>query len=180
MTTDILGNQYCDQLLAIEELARALPSGMLIYVKENPKQTAYMREPSFFTRLRAIPSVRYLPIDVSSFELIKHSRTVATITGTVGWEALQMGRSVLCFGDAWYKGLPGVIAWGDDGAECIKAALDHSHDAALLSQQVARLSENLWPGVIDDDYEVLVKPFDAAQNLKTVIHSITTVLAMAK
>ena len=61
MSTDIFGGRYADQILAIEELARKLPEGMAIYVKENPKQSTYMRDPSFYKRLLAIPPCDICP-----------------------------------------------------------------------------------------------------------------------
>ncbi len=113
-STDILGGAYADQLLAIEELARSLPEGMLIYVKENPKQTSYMRDPSFYKRLLAIPQVRFISFEVSTFELARHAAAVAAIGGgTAGWEALQMGKPVICFGYSWYRKLPGCFVWED-------------------------------------------------------------------
>lgn len=48
MTTSALGNEYCDQALAIERLRKVLPDDWKIYVKENPKQSQYMRDDMFF------------------------------------------------------------------------------------------------------------------------------------
>ena len=57
MTTSALGGPFKDQALAIETLARLLPPGVRILVKENPKQGAYQRGPMFFHRLARIPGV---------------------------------------------------------------------------------------------------------------------------
>ena len=73
MTTDTLGHEYCDQLLAVEELLKKIPEDIYIYLKENPKQTGRMREPSFIRRLKRMPRVRYLPIETDSLGLISAS-----------------------------------------------------------------------------------------------------------
>ena len=86
-----------------------------------------MRDPSFFKRLFAIPAVRYLPIEVPTLELIAKSRAVATVTGTAGWEALQMGKPVLCFGFAWYRAFPGVYQW-DGSTQPMERALNFTFD----------------------------------------------------
>lgn len=109
MTTSTLGGYYSDQLLAIEQLSRLLPENSWIYVKENPKQTGVMRGPQFFERLDRIPNLIFLPSHANTFDLIDNSEFVATVTGTVGWEAICKGKKVLVFGIPWYRNLPGVI-----------------------------------------------------------------------
>ena len=38
----------------------------------------------------------------------------ATITGTVGWEAITGGKPVIIFGRAWYKTLTGVYTFSPE------------------------------------------------------------------
>ncbi len=63
MTTDILGGDYADQVLALEQLRILIPDDIAIYVKENPKQTGRLRGEAFFDRLSKIPGRRnpYFP-----------------------------------------------------------------------------------------------------------------------
>jgi hypothetical protein len=176
LTTDVYGGEYGDQLLAIEELARALPPGMLIYVKENPKQSLYMRDPSFFERLMAIPQVRYLPIDVPTFELTKNAVAVATISGTAGWEAMQMGKPVICFGYGWYRGLPGAYTWNEIKDNLSETLSTFRFDKDALRRAFQQRCRILWPGVIDPDYAVLVKDYDAAAHLAMAVKSMLAYL----
>lgn len=129
MTTDTLGGVYYDQLFAIEKLRNILPNDWKIYVKENPKQEAYMRGPHFFNRLRDIENVRLLSKDVSTYKIMESCEFVATITGTAGWEAITGGKKALIFGETWYQKLPGVAKYYD--GITIKAILDgeinHKH-----------------------------------------------------
>ena len=114
MTTSTLGGRFSDQLLAIEKLVDIIPENCFIYVKENPKQTGQMRSPNFMKRLLSTKNVRFLPSYIDTNTLIDNSVFVATITGTVGWEAIRKGKNVLVFGLAWYRSLTGAIQYYED------------------------------------------------------------------
>ena len=111
MTTSALGDQYSDQLLAVERTAEMIPDDWQIYVKEIPMQTGQMRSPMFFHRLRRIKNVHFLSSHADTHELTDHAAFVATVTGTVGWEAICKGKKALVFGRPWYVSLPGVIPY---------------------------------------------------------------------
>jgi len=166
MTTDTLGHEYCDQLLAIEELVRKLPEDVHIYVKENPKQSGQMREDSFYKRMRTFPRVKYLKRDVNSFHLIEKSMGIATITGTAGWEALQMKKPVITFGSAWYRAIPGVFEWNSEfNFEMIEK---FSFDRRKFNDGVRWLGQYLRQGVVDEAYVPLVEDFNAFENAKAI------------
>lgn len=152
MTTSILGGVFRDQVMAIEVLAAMLPEGWLIYVKENPKQDGRYRGPLFFHRLRRIPQVRMMPSHANTNALTRASGYVATVSGTVAWEALLMGKPALVFGETWMQSLPGITRYRPDlrHDEVALSAVDHSalelgvgallaasHDG-VLSRHVAR------------------------------------------
>lgn len=172
MTTDTFGERYADQLLAIEELRRRLPDDYWIYLKENPKQNEYMREPSFFNRMRDIPKTRYLPMTVPTLTLIRGSQMVATINGTAGWEALQIGKPVITFGVAWYEPLPGAFDWRAGPQQAMDGALAYQHDPAALEQAVERFRHGFWRGVVDKDYAELVPGYDETENDRAVAESL--------
>lgn len=174
MTTDTLGFAYADQLLAIEELAAALPAGTLIYAKENPIQTKFMREPSFYRRLRAIPNLRYVGEHVPTFDLIRNSLFVATISGTAGYEAALMGKGAIHFGVAWYATLPGVFRW--QGAETVAKALAVRPDRTSLETAFDALTRKLYPGVVDPHYGVLIKDFKRDVEGRRAVESILSVI----
>ena len=166
LTTSCLGGVYCDQLLALERFVQKLPSDWLIYVKENPKQTEYMRGPWFFERLKSIPSVRFLAISVNTYELIKNCQFVATITGTAGWEAVTGGKNVLVFGRAWYRNMPGVFEFSDDLNinEVVEANICHQD----VEAELGRLSAKMPFGVVNPFYVKSVENFDEDENSKNV------------
>lgn len=103
--TLLLQAQFCtDQIHVIQQIARSLPVGWLLYVKDHPRMVMY-RPRSHYKQLKKIPNVRLINPHYSGFEIIKHSQLVTTITGTAGWEALLMQKPVITFGDVFYNHL---------------------------------------------------------------------------
>jgi len=102
-----LGGPYSDQFLMIEFLSKLVPPGWNILVKEHWAQFRRLRSrprtTAFYDELVSFPNVRLVPMSVPQFDLIDKAKAVATITGTVGWEALARGVPVLVFGEAWYR-----------------------------------------------------------------------------
>lgn len=174
LTTDTWGYEYGDQLLAIEALARKLPAGMKIYIKENPMQTTFMREESFFRRLKSIPNAFYVSSEISSFELIRRCSFLATISGTAGWEACLLGKGVVIFGVTWYTKIDGVFEWSDK--DCIEKAINHKRDETKLRATFDEVSRALYPGTVDRDYEFIVPNYDPQIEAERAVTSLVSVL----
>jgi hypothetical protein len=127
-TSSPMGSIYVNQLLMVDLLLQSLPSGWQIYVKEHPTQftaSKYYRSQSsrtkdFYDDLAALPKVNLVPMEVDSFGLIDHSKATATLTGSVGWEAVHRGRPVLLFGYPWYRGCEGTFLISDQ-TSCLDA-----------------------------------------------------------
>lgn len=103
-----------DQTLMVDLIARTLPSGWTIVVKEHPWQLSYYsrgefaRSEDFYRRLVRNPAVRLVPTDASTDQLLVRANAVATMTGSVGWQAVCRGIPALVFGAAWYRDVNGV------------------------------------------------------------------------
>jgi hypothetical protein len=114
MTTNPMAGRYQDQFLSIKLISDNLPKGVLIYVKEHPQiyknQDFQCRFREFYSMIGGLGNVKIVNSDTSTFELIKQSKAVATITGTVGWEALFRNKPVIIFGEVYYKYCDGVFS----------------------------------------------------------------------
>ena len=174
MTTASLGGKFSDQLLAIEQLAMIVPNECSIYVKENPKQTGKMRGSMFFQRLRRIPNVRMLPSYANTHELTDRAVFVATVTGTVGWEAICKGKNVLVFGMPWYRNLPGVFVYQESlkYEDICKATFDHAN----LERHAGWLISHLHKGVVSRAASRQIGDFDWESNVYTVSNTIYDVI----
>ena len=111
--------RFSNQFLMLRMLARFLPKGWKIVVKENPTQLLpdighgeRGRHAYYYDDLISINNVILAHLDTPQFQLIDRSKAVATLTGTSGWEACVRGKPVLIFGHAWYRGCDGVFYCG--------------------------------------------------------------------
>lgn len=171
-TTSAYGGIFADQLLAVERLRQIIPEDWFIYVKENPKQKAFMRGRWFFERLKAIPNTKLVPMEMDTYALIERSEFVSTISGTVGWEAISGGKNVLVFGwGVWYKKFPGVFTYNSNLK--IEEILSYTINHQELEEEVRNHFRILNDGVIYKGYEVNVENFDKQKNIETVINSLS-------
>ena len=173
MTTDTLGLQYYDQLLAIEKLRKLLPEDWYIYVKENPKQGPYMRGKNFYNRIKSIKNTKLLSKAVDTYSIMKDCQFVATITGTAGWEAITGGKPTLVFGLAWYRYLPGVSIYKDGIAlDAITSKIINHSD---LQRCVFNLRSTAFPFVVDP-YNKALASYSEEENSKSICDAIITKL----
>ncbi|MEM7471498.1 MAG: hypothetical protein AAF340_09120 [Pseudomonadota bacterium] len=114
MTSSPQGGRYADQALLIEQLAQRLPDGFTLVAKENPLQAAKQRSPEFMERVALCEKVIVAHPEMDTKALIERSQLVATITGTVGWEAIKAGKPCLSFGYSWYRSCHGVTQYTED------------------------------------------------------------------
>ena len=82
--------------------------------------------------------MRLVPIDTDSHQLIAACRTVATVTGTAGWEALFRLKKPLIFGYPWYMPTPLLhrVASVDD---CIAAFSEVQQEPHFKRGELLRL-----------------------------------------
>jgi hypothetical protein len=98
-----------NQIEIIRHIAKSLPSGFKLYVKENPSQiTREWRSISEYSEIMNIPNVTLIHPSFNSQELIKNSKLVFTITGSSGFEAAFYGKPSIVFTTIGYEILPSV------------------------------------------------------------------------
>jgi len=109
-TSQPLGMYFDHHFLAIKILADALPEGWKLYVKEHPNQFNSVKIPNnnyrdkyFYNAVSNLKNVVWVSLEQNSQQLIDLSQIVATLTGTMGWEALQKGIPVIAFGNSFYS-----------------------------------------------------------------------------
>jgi capsule polysaccharide export protein KpsC/LpsZ len=91
----------------IENLAKALPLGVYLVVKEHRGNQGY-RKPRDYRDIWYLPNVMLVPPEYPINELIKGGLGVITMTSRMGWEACVMGKKVIGLGKTFYSVLDEV------------------------------------------------------------------------
>jgi hypothetical protein len=102
------GLRWEDQANLVSNLAKYLPSGLRLYVKEHTSMVG-RRDNAFYRAIKQHYNVTLVSPSMSTFDLIRKSRAVATITSTAGWEAFVLGKPVLVFGRVFFQEFPNVL-----------------------------------------------------------------------
>lgn len=118
---------FCtDQAAVIEAIAKSLPAGMRLVVKEHVMMIG-KRDATFYRRITGLPNVELVSPKFSTFDLMQRSRLTITISGTAGWEAFCLGIPTLVVGHSYYADLgSGVVVESDPSryAQAIKRAME--------------------------------------------------------
>ncbi len=132
--------EYFCQLSAIASLARDLPAGVLLAVKEHYFSIG-RRPANWLEQMAEFKNVVMLRLDEYGPEVVKQAAAVATITSTAGFEAAVMGKPVVTFGRRnIYNFLPhvAVIRSEEELRPALATALSADFDAATARNNGAR------------------------------------------
>ena len=105
------------QSLMVATLSKSLPSDWTLVVKEHPSQfvsnyTRYgeqSRSKRFYENLIKYKNVQLANMSEDVFALIDNAQAVASVGGTICWEAIARGRPALNFAKTWFSGCEGVF-----------------------------------------------------------------------
>lgn len=123
-----MGGVFADQLLVLDLILAALPEGMNVYVKEHPfmfealAQDRHERSVAFYAHMLKDPRVRFVKRSVNSKILIKNAKFVASIVGSISWEAMRAGKPCITFGWAWFSSCESCFTV--DSVESLKNAFE--------------------------------------------------------
>lgn len=101
------GYGFTQQYKAISLLNELIPEDWRVVVKEHPA-TFYRycspngRWPQYYRDLAALKKIVLVPLETDTYQLMANSQAVATIAGTVGREAMMMGKACINFGISPY------------------------------------------------------------------------------
>ena len=191
-TTSPNGGFYVHQNLIIDLLARAMPEGWWIYIKENPAQFAKSghggthgersREPVFYKDILRLKNVRFVSLSESTYDVLDSARAVATVTGTAGWEAVARGKPALIFGEPWYLGCEGT--YPVKSAEDCKAAIESIVTCSDVDQGKVKLflkclEECAYKGYINPKFAYMAST-TAENNIANISRAILDTAGMGE
>ena len=160
INTLLLAPFFTNQINLLTQIAKSLPAHFKLYVKEHPGMSDY-RPTEYYKELKKIPNLKFINTATSSFDLIKNSKLIITITGTAGWEACLLKKPVITFGEVFFNTLSFVKKCRaiEDLPYIVKQQLENfQYDereivnmlSAILEDTVSFDYDDLW---IKGDYE---------------------------
>jgi hypothetical protein len=175
--------EYFFQLEAIASLARDMPAGVTLAVKEH--YAAIGRRPTdFYRQIAEFKNVRMMRVSEFGLEAVRRSAAVATISGTAGFEGAALGKPVIAFGNHnIYNIVPHVHvvtgagelaghlrsilldgfdseAASRDGSRFLQAIVDSSFDAGDFSPS---RPDHLEPAALDAAFQNLLRGLDGVE-----------------
>ncbi len=135
-TSQPMGGEFDNQLMMIKILSDSVPKGWKVYVKEHPNQfnvkkvpNRHYRDKLFYDCLEQMENVEMVPLEIDSEILIEKSKMVATLTGTLGWEAITRSIPALVFGYTYYMACKVVRK-----VECVTSCKDAISELMKLEE----------------------------------------------
>lgn len=100
---------HVDQVSFVATILRALPPGKILWVKEHPNQFGALNEPPWRELKKHSDNLRFIHGRQNGRELIKKSSLVVTISSSMGFDGLLLGRKVLVGGEVFYSRFTGAV-----------------------------------------------------------------------
>jgi len=137
---------YTDQLAVINNIAKSLPIGYKLYVKEHPvMETQGWRKKSFYKQIMELPNVKMIHPSITTEEIMKKCSLVITIRGTTSLEATFYGKpSVVFMADSGYATIPSIhiLKNIDELPNVIRSSLEKKVDPSELNDYIDFIEKN--------------------------------------
>lgn len=181
-STLVQAPMYLNQLALLEDMAKSLPAGYRLYVKEHLSNRG-RRPLDFYAAIRRIPAVRLLGPDTDTWSLIRNAAAIAVITGTMGWEGLLFGKPVVTFGDVFYNAVPHTyrasLVPKDAWFELFRRAVtNHEPDDEALLAFIAAMHEGSYPGFMGNPTSFAEILDDA--NVANLVHALASAVSSTR
>jgi len=165
--TEAFTETYCDdQLLIIDKLQSLSPPNTKIYIKEHPDETRNdpMARANFWTSVSKKKNLVIISTDEKTSSLINNFDLIATIDGTIGWEAIKNFKPVICFGKPWYLSMPGVFEASK--VYDLTSILIEKWTLADLNKKFTELTKKMAPGYVCHLKSGTINSYDEFTNYK--------------
>jgi len=133
---------FTNQIEIIRSVAKSIPIGYKLYVKENPSQVT--RKISEYREIMAIPNLTLIHPSFPGQKLLQNCSLVVTIAGSSGFEAAFYGKPSIVYANVGYKILPSVkkIKEIELLPKLLKASLDEKVNPNDLEKYLVLIEQN--------------------------------------
>ena len=164
--------RFSDQIKTIQQVAKNLPEGIDLYVKEHPLQgpERNWRDISFYKKILAIPNVKLFHPSTSSELLMKNCELVVSVGGTSCFEAGFFGKHAIMFADLGYSLIPSVKKLNsyDELHDAINQCIKTNVEPNYIKKYVELIEENSFDFNILDFQMKYLNQFYFSGNLVDV------------
>lgn len=148
MTLGFAEHEWENPVYCLDKLLTLLPSNWEVWVRPHPNQVQGFRSVLFWKIVQSSERVRVVESRTPSSEFMRAASLVATINGTIGWEAIKLGIPVLHFGSAWYQEFPGAVHV--DAVESVgDLPRPNSWTVAQIKDSLRQFSKQMAPGFVN-------------------------------
>jgi hypothetical protein len=142
----LIAAPFCtNQIEIIRHVAKSLPVGYKLYVKETPAAvTRSWRSISEYKEIMNIPNVTLIHPAVNSEKLVQGCCLVSTIGGSTGFQAAFYNKPSVIFSETVYSIIPSVytVKILEELPKIIKTALHTKINISDLDKYITLLDEN--------------------------------------
>jgi hypothetical protein len=127
-STLVGGNFFANQVATIENIAKCLPLGFTLIVKEHPRGRG-ARPAWQYRHLSHFPNVQFC--DADSKEILKRCEASVTIAGTIGLEAIALDKPSIVLGNVYFDFLDIVYraqSWPDLARILYRILVDREYE----------------------------------------------------
>tara|TARA_B100001971_G_C18154427_1_gene517670 strand:- start:155 stop:1186 length:1032 start_codon:yes stop_codon:yes gene_type:complete len=138
---------FTNQVEIIRHIAKSLPVGYQLYVKEAPAAaTRSWREISVYKEIMDIPNVTLIHPNVKSEKLLENCKIVSTVGGSTGFQATFYKKPTIIFSETVYSILPSVFQVKDVRVlpNVIKKAIETRVDISDLDRYITLIDDNTF------------------------------------
>ena len=143
----ISSKYYNNQIAVISNIAKSIPVGYKLLVKEHPTQKIWgWRSVDFYKQIMNLPNVRLIHPSIKGEEMLKRCSLVITISGTAAQEAAFYQKPSITFVDLTYVDLPSVhkIEKFQDLPNAIKSSLEKEVNNDSANKYVKVVKKNAF------------------------------------
>ncbi len=135
---------YTNQAEVIHHIAKSIPLGYQLLIKDHPLGTKAGQTISFYKDLINLPNVKLIHPSTTRDEILEKCSLVITISGSAGFEAGFFGKPTIVLINTDYSTMPSVytITKVDELPKAIKSSLEKKVDPQEVSKHVEKLFAN--------------------------------------
>ena len=137
---------YKNQIETVEYVSKCMPENFLLLVKEHPTQGSGRdwRKISQYKALQNNPKVRLIHPSVPADEIIKKSKLVISVSGTIALESAFLNKPSITIADNDYSLIPSItrLKSKNELRELIENSLEQKIDPSIIGKYIDILEEN--------------------------------------